>query len=261
MEGTTSAVTIDGAVYYGGSLRSAHRMYQYTPDSDTWNQLPEPPVREFFTTSLNGKLVLAGGGDYNGYDVDKITVWDSRTRRWTNPYPPMPTARSQAAAVGYKKYLVVACGFPGLPTVNVLDSSSGRWYTAQPLPVGTRQMSAALVGDYWYLTSSRGWKDLRYHIFGAHLPTLIDNALLSKGETAPIWQELSLVPYDSLASFKGHLLAVGRAIVYYDKEENKWKEYEKLPFTGWKSVCCAELQSGGGGLMLAGSRLYIGTHS
>ena len=257
-----SAVTIDGVIYCGGSLGSTHRMYQYTPDSDIWSELTQPPVRGFFTTSLNGKLVLAGGGNYKGFDVNNVTVWDSDRHMWTNPYPPMPTARSQAAAVGYKKYLVVACGFPGLATVEVLDSSTGRWYTGEPLPVGGRKMSAALVGDSWYLSSLRQWHDTKYHIFKANLPTLIDNAMLSKGDAAPVWQELPPVPQITLATFKGHLLAVGKTIQHYDLENDMWEMLEYLPFMAWGGVCSAELFGGHGGLLLfEGSRLYIGTPS
>ena len=41
-----------------------------------------------------------------------------------------------SAAVGYLSFLIVACGFPDRDNVEVLDSSSGTWYKAQPVPVG-----------------------------------------------------------------------------------------------------------------------------
>ena len=96
-------------------------------------QVYRPPgLHGFAMTSLNGQLVLVGN---HGGDMKRITVWDSHSE-WVHPYPPMPTGRSMSAAVRYQNYLIVACGFVKRDIVEVLDSSSGRWYSAQPVPVG-----------------------------------------------------------------------------------------------------------------------------
>ena len=96
-----------------------------------------PPVPCFAMTSLNGQLVLAGG-----LSDTSIRVWDSGRSEWVHPYPPMPTGRTQSAAVGYQNYLIVACGVYHKSEVEVLDSSSGRWYSAQPVPVRGHVMSS-----------------------------------------------------------------------------------------------------------------------
>ena len=252
-----SVAIIDGMVFCGGSRYSIHGVLQYKPDSGEWNELPKAPVREFSVTSLNGQLVLAGGGDISGDDVNTITVWDSGRSKWVHPYPPMPTERSQSAAVGYQNYLIVACGWYERDTVEVLDSSSGRWYSAQPVPVGGQSMSSAVVGDHWYLSSFGGWKDQKRHIFWAHLPTLISSAASPHTNTASVWHELPTPPVEwpTLLALQGHLLLVGGRYMYipkihrYDPEANQWKECGRLP-VGMDAPCCAVLPSGE--LMVAG---------
>ena len=70
------------------------------------------------------------------------------------------------------------------------------------------------------------------------------------------------MPQITLATFKGHLLAVGKTIQHYDLENDKWEMLEYLSFMAWGCVCSAELFGGHGGLLLfEGSRLYIGTPS
>ena len=136
-----SSVVINGMVYCGGTDLDAIAVIQYNPESVDWSELPRSPVAGFAKTSLNGQLVLAGGIG----DDARITVWDSGRNKWIYPYPLMPTGRAFSAALGYKNYLIVACGFPYRSEVEVLDSSSGRWYSAQPVPVGGHRMSSVVV--------------------------------------------------------------------------------------------------------------------
>ena len=95
-----------------------------------------------------------------------ITVWDSGHSEWVDPYPPMFTICRVPAAVGYQKYLIVACGFPNMSDVDVLDSSSGRWYSAQPVPVAGLIMSSVVIDDCCYLSSYGMWEDEKEHILG-----------------------------------------------------------------------------------------------
>ena len=225
---------------------------RYNPESGDWSELPRPPVGGFAMTSLNGQLVLAGGG----VDDARITVWDSVRSKWDYPYPLVPTRRGGSAAVGYQNYLIVACGFYNKSEVEVLDSSSGRWYSAQPVPVGGHQMSSVVVGDYWYLSSFGGWKDDKKHVFWAHLPTLTSSATSADTTTEPIWHELPKSPVagPTLLALQGHLLLVGgggyvQEIHCYDQETRQWRVCGQLP-VGMCGPCCAVLPSGD--LMVAG---------
>ena len=168
----------------------------------------------------------------------------------------MSTGRELPAAVGYQKYLIVACGFPHRSDVEVLDSSSGRWYSAQPVPVGGRRMSSVLIGDCWYLSSYGEWEDGKKYVFWAHLPTLTSNATSAHSTTENIWHELPTPPVaeTTLLALEGHLLLVGgqgysEEIHRYDKEIREWRVCGQLP-VGMRIPCCAVLPSGD--IMVAG---------
>ena len=246
-------ILLNGMVYVGGDdTVSGGVVQQYNTESGKWKLLPAD-VSGFAMTSLNGQLVLV---DSHGGDDDRIAVWNSGRGGWAHPYPPMPTGQSMSAAVGYQNYLIVACGFYCRDTVKVLDSSSGRWYSAQPLPVGGHKMSSVVVGDRWYL-SSFYWRDRQRHIFWAHLPTLISSATsAAHANAASIWQELPTTPVDgpTLLALQGHLLLVGgkgyvQKIHRYDPEARQWSECGQLP-VGMVGPSCAVLPSGE--LMVAG---------
>ena len=251
-----NAVVLNGIVYVSRGdwtvENSKFIVQQYSPESGEWNMLPRAPVCGFAMTSLNGQLVLAGG---SSGDNHRIAVWDSGRGGWAHPYPPMPTGRSMSAAVGYHNSLIIACGWKYMDTVEVLDSSSGRWYSAQPLPVGGHRISSVVVGDRWYL-SSFTWKDGKRHIFWAHLPTLISSATsTAHANAASIWQELPTPPVvPTLLALQGHLLLVGgwgcvQKLHSYDPEARQWRECGQLP-VGMACPSCAVLPSGE--LMVAG---------
>ena len=224
------------------------------------------PVTGFAMTSLNGQLALVGSYGDGG----RITVWDSGRSEWVHPYRRMPAGRGYSAAVGYQNYPIVACGYPNRDIVEVL---SGRWYRAQPVPVGGHRMSSVVVGDRWYLSSFGGWKDRKEHIFWAHLPTLISSAtyISAHTSTTSIWQELPTPPVEepTLLALQGHLLLVGgrwgeQELHRYDPETRQWSECGRLP-VGMYAPFCTVLPSGE--LMVAGgltgdtnkySRMWIG---
>ena len=256
-------VLLNGMVYVGdvGDARASAKcqVMQYSTESGEWSKLPRTTVWGFAMTSLNDKLVLVGS--LGGYE-DRITVWESGCSEWAHPYPPMPTGRSLSAAVGYQNYLVVACGWEYRDTVEVLDSSSGRWYSAKPLPVGGRRMSSVVVGDRWYLSSFGHWKDDQRHIFSAHLPTLIScTTSAAHTNAAFIWQELPTPPVDepTLLALQGHLLLVGgkghvQELHRYDPEARQWRESGQLP-VGIRGPSCTVLPSDK--LMVAGGWVNV----
>ena len=256
-------VLLNGMVYVGdvggGSASAKCQVVEYSPESGEWSKLPKAPVCGFAMTSLNGQLVLVGNHSDGTYD--RITVWDSGRGEWAHPYPHLPTGRSMSAAVGYQNYLIVACGFTlqcsHIDTVEVLDSSSGRWYSAQSLPVGGCDMSSVVVGDHWYLSSFASWKGKKQRIFSAYLPTLISSATsAAHANAASIWQELPTLPVGrpTLLALQGHLLLVGgkgcvQKLHRYDPEVRQWRECGQLP-VGIAFPSCAVLPSGE--LMVAG---------
>ena len=200
---------VKGQVYVGGGYargnNNEYMVMRYDPSSGEWSQLPKSTERWFAMTSVKGQLLLAGGAGGS----TAIQLWDSEGYRWnTQHYPRMPTGRTWSAAVGYQQYLIVACG-SGKDTVEVLDCSTHQWYSAQPVPVGGRLMTAVIISDYIYI-SSYSWSDSQPHVFSAHLPTLISNATCNT-TTDPTWQELPSPPVcdPTLLALQNHLLLAG----------------------------------------------------
>ena len=246
-----SSVVINGVVYCGGNDPSRD-VIQFSPENGDWSELPRPPVSGFTMTSLNGQLVIVGGRKNDA----GIRVWDSGRSEWVQPYPSMSTGRGYSAAVGCQNYLIVACGTPKTSDVEVLDSFSGKWYNAQPVPIGGHRMSSVVIGDCWYLSSYLGWKDEKEHIFWVYLPTLISSATSAHSTTEHIWHELPTPPVaePTLLALQGHLLLVGgqdypQEIHRYDQEAREWKMCGQLT-VGMGAPCCAALPSGD--LMVAG---------
>ena len=241
----------------GGFARKDNNEYivmRYDPSSGEWSQLPKSTVRYFAMASVKDQLLLAGGEE----DSTAIQLWDSEGHRWnTQHYRRMPTGRALSAAVGYQQYLIVACGVPYKDTVEVLDCSTHQWYSAQPVPVGGRLMTAVIISDYIYI-SSYDWSDGQCHVFSTHLPTLISNATHNT-TTGPTWQELPSPPVDdpTLLALQNHLLLVGgrrrrKDLYRYDAEGKKWSKCGELPVEIWVPSC-AVLPSGG--LLVAGGKV------
>ena len=149
----------------------------------------------------------------------------------------MPTARANAVAVGYHKYLIVASGESHIDEVEVFDSSNRQWQSAEPILHEGQIMSTAVVNDclYLYLNTRK--------ITWVQLPTLVSCA----DTTRSIWQSLSppqtpptqalvrlgqrsTAPptpapqvHCTLLAFRGHLLLIeGQIIHCYN--ENMWCE-------------------------------------
>ena len=95
----------------------------------------------------------------------EIQVFDSEMHQWIlSHYPKMPADCTSSVAVGFQNYLIVACGCKLKKIMSVLNCSNWWWYKAQPLPIGGKQMSAAIMGGCWHI-SSYGWSDYQSHVF------------------------------------------------------------------------------------------------
>lgn len=212
-----------------------------------FSMLPQCAVPFFALASVNGQLLLAGGAR----DSSGILSWDPDKKRWmSNGYPELRTGAASPAAVGYEKYLVVACGVAYKNTVEILDCSTHRWYRAEKLPMGGHFMTSVVVRKQLYI-SSYAWSDGKSHVFTVDLPTLVSNATSpNRAKTTGTWQELPPPPmgYPTLLALKGHLLLAGgegkrRELYRYEVERQRWTECGELPVGVW-AHSCAVLPSG-----------------
>ncbi len=248
------AVVLNGKVYVGGGNAFGGDQFiiqVYTPERDGWSRLPECPVKSFAMAVVNQQLVVVGGYSRDHRPQSAVLVWDSPSQQWTSPYPNMPTTRWSAAAVGYQHFLVVAGGFGGgsyLTTVEILNTSTKRWYAAAPLPVRCSSLTPALVGDTLYLLNSPNKQ-----LFSTSLPTLVSHATSTPRAPPPTWEvadtELILSTAVSLYNF---LLAVGgmddrdrcsSAIRLYNPQTKRWTKVGDVP-AALSACSCAVLSSG-----------------
>ena len=206
-----------------------------------WGLLGKYSLSLFAMAVLEGRLLLLVGG-YNlpldTYSSD-LVQWDRPNRQWRPIFKPMPTPRSDAAALGYKQYLLVAGGSNGvenLSTVEVLDVRTVEWSLVAPLPIPIEGLIQSVShvdpahpdSDTWYLM---GWeKGLRRppSTFCIPLEHLVRQAR-SDGPAAA-WAQLPDPPLASCGAvtFRGCLLAVGGK----DRQSTKKKDiYLYLPGT------------------------------
>ena len=187
---SSQPVTLNGKLYIkGGELFiSDEEVLEYTPGHDQWTALPPPPVKSFTIATLQGQLLAVGGEDKStGKTKDKktsvILTFNTHSKQWVQTYPAMSTALSTPAVIGYKDHLIVAGGCNShnnrIPAVNILDTTSNEWKTAQPLP-SIDYYYTVLIKDTMYLV---GWDTQT--VLRAHVPTLISGAESGVWETLP----------------------------------------------------------------------------
>ena len=275
------AVLLDGKVYVGGRYthkdEDRHAVLIYIPEGDEWSRLPQSPVRWFAMASVNHQLVLAGGQEGNSDKTTILTVWDSTSRSWTHPYPPVPTVQSCATAVGYQHFLVVVgpgnLSGPSPAAVEILDTSSSQWFAARPLLSACDSMASALLGNTLYLIG--GISDFlspTTQVFSTSVPRLISQAVQShrsynapssvRPAAVPMWENLSDTPllYSTVLAYSDSLLAVGgmdemgeycSSVHIYDPAGSEWVKVGDLPV--WRSrLTCVVLSSGE--LLVSGGR-------
>ena len=133
-------VALNGKLYVRGWSGWTETLLGYTPGHDQLTELPPPPVKGFTIATLRGQLLAVGGEDRSTRKkiMNTILAFHERSHRWIQSHPAMPTALTTPAAIGYQDHLIVAGGCNSennrILDVNILDTISNKWKTAQPLP-------------------------------------------------------------------------------------------------------------------------------
>lgn len=170
---TCIAVLLHGSIYVGGGFEgrrvddhiNCYRLDVYNLYTDRWDPSPiATPYRAFAMTSLDDRLIIAGGLVSNDEITNKVLSLSAG--QWRE-YNELPTARSCATAVGCHSMLIVVGGkatvkgvWTVLPTVEVLDSNSGCWYTCANIPAPHSQLKPAVVNNTLYLLGGHDAEDV-----------------------------------------------------------------------------------------------------
>ena len=241
-------VALNGKLYVraGTSLfiDDSATVLEYTPDWDQWTELRSPRVNDFTIATLRGKLLAVGGKDKStDKDTNTILTFNEHSQRWIQSHPAMPTALADPAVIGYQDHLIVAgednSEDDTIPHVNILDTTSNKWKTAQPLP-STDDYYTVLIEDTMYLVGQNTQTVLR-----AHVPTLISG----------VWEILPNAPYynSSPVTIGNTLLTVGgsnkaqggkptTSIQMYNPTTNQWTRVGDLP-QPVEDPCCIIMNS------------------
>ena len=221
------AAVVDRNTLYINSGGS-HKVYscQTTSEGLLWSTLPDSHYTLFSLAVIDGLLTCVGGIS-GGLFRSRTNTLHSLTggghkRRWSEVFPPMPTARNQTASVTTEQALVVAGGCDGrknLDTVEVMNISTKQWTTAQHLPHPFGWISGTICGDQLYLGGGciRVGKQSKSVLTCSLTDLLPPQSLgatlrtLSLATNPGVWQEIKNLPVteSTLTTLGGHLLAIG----------------------------------------------------
>ena len=260
---SAQAVVIQQNVCIGGGhakTKEEERIVQeYNPVEDVWSQLPECPT-QLFSLCSDGDNLLIGCGIKN-----RLILSMTKNRTWQHEtLPPIPQGRMRSLStfVHYNNCYAIACGFDikriPMKSVEICDTATSTWHTAQPLPVAGHSMCSVVCGDTWYLSGV--WEDMVPHIYKVSIPSLIESATKGEVNTKSLWEEVPKPPSDRfhLLKFRNALTTVGgknynQDIHQYDEVTRAWFKVGMLP-VGLDAPIAIELPHSGELLVACGSR-------
>ena len=204
------AVWLDGLVYVGGGVETGGPSYIincYDPVNNSWSSPINSRYSGFSMTTLNDKLLIAGGDDKSGKTTSRILIMDAG--KFKN-YTKMITARSCATATGHQGMLIITGGWDDknkrLSSTELFDSSNGQWYMSKSndLPQPHSQLQSVIVDNILYLIGGVNKDGASQAVFIAPLDTLSRHQLQ--------WNTLQDTPCFNSAPvsvYGTHLLIVG----------------------------------------------------
>ena len=224
----TSVAELDGRVYVTiTDSKVAHfEPLMYDSNKDQWSALPALPYVNFSLVSVpERKQLLAIGGFVNNIGVieisNKVFLWDEENRKWTTPYPNMPTARCYCLSISHGSKVIVAggvtCRDPWTMTraVEVLHIKEHTWLTkshwsvVEQLPHVVRMAIPLIVNDKLYITAGYNKKigANTCNVVTASLPQLLQSRNKNT-RSGQVWNKLADIPYSSFSinHYQGHLI-------------------------------------------------------
>ena len=202
----------------------------YDSNKDQWSTLPALPYGHFsLVTVPDRKQLLAIGGVVKNrrmYEVsNKVFLWDEENRKWTTPYPNMPTARYSCSSISQGSTVIVAggviCKDPWTMTraVEVLhikeqseSTKSYPWSVVEQLPHVVRNAIPLIINDK--LCLAQGYDEEvpfgTCTIVAASIPELLQSSY-KKSSSSQVWNKLPDMPYSSYSinHYQGHLIIFG----------------------------------------------------
>ena len=238
-----SVVELDGKVF--ASTQDSKYGYvkplMYDSSKDQWSLLPALPCNHFsLVTVPDRKQLLAIGGNVNNNNgvieiTNKVFLWDEENRKWTTPYPNMPTARCKCSSICHGSTVIVAGGITcwdpltmtrAVEVLHIKEHSQftkSHWSVVEQLPHVVYEAILLIVDDKLYIavgydTAGPSTCD----VVTASLPELLQssNKNTSSGQ---VWSKLPDMPYSShsINHFQGRLITFGGSFKFEQPHEDK----------------------------------------
>ena len=222
-----SVAELNGKVYVTvmGSGFANFEPLMYDSSKDLWSTLPALPYVHFsLVTVPDKKQLLAIGGmvTNNGVNefTDKVFLWDEENRKWTAPYPNMPTARSRCSSISHESTVIVAggvtCYDPWTMTrrVEVLhnkEHTESHWSVVEQLPHVVCEAIPLIVNDQLYFGQGYDTKGpSSCNVITASLSELLQSSN-ENASSGQMWNKLPDMPYSShsINHYQGRLITFG----------------------------------------------------
>ena len=226
------------AVVHGNTAYFSHgyNVYSYTLSQDKWTQLKECEYQSFSMAVVNNQLTTIGGRPEFSIATNTVLCL-SRSGKWEELLPPMPTPRAYSAAVTTPTYLIVAGGSFGgaLSVVETLDTNTLQWSSVSSSPKPLMYPNMTLCNGLLYLSEHN-------KIFSCS----VEKLLKSTEANCSLWNQLADIPvpyWTSLTTMRGRVITIGGsdheswgttytpsgAIHQYNRSTNSWSVVGEMP--------------------------------
>ena len=205
-----TAVWLNGLVYVGGGIETgwnaSYIINCYDPVNNSWHSSINTPYCFFTMTTLNNKLVTAGGqSKSNKKRTNQILTMNAGQ---VKNYTKMITARSWATAAGHQGMLIITGGEDDmdkiLSSTELYDTNNGQWYKCDDLPQPHYVLQSVIVDNILYLLGGMNKDGDSPAVFTAPLDTLSRHQLKWSTNQDTPWCRSAPVSVNGT-----HLLIVG----------------------------------------------------
>ena len=228
---------VQGSTVYMRDSLSREDIYAYDFVRDSWSKVSMAPFLGTLVL-VNNLITSVGGGTNKLFSC----TGKGESQKWTEKFPPMPTARHGVSAMCTKATLIVAGGDDS-KKVEVMNTETHQWSTAASLPVKLRWSSMTVCGDQIYMmggsqpTFLEGYRDTN-SVYTCSLSALLEEKslaakLASALSLSKVWNRVADLPVAKSTGvcLNGQLLAIGGsaanaatvAVRMYDPTMDKWK--------------------------------------